>query len=172
MKFRQKNDVTVGGVRQGYTIEDTIELRRELDNNPKTQILAYSEDDDDVEPEDRTYWCAICKSRLEYLKDSDTIWRCDNCMQWYDTKIQDSPIKDKSGFKIRPYHDLQHYPTEDDDSPFFEAINVDTMDEEDSPDIEIVSSSADQRKQHIHVKGSPERALRLIAERDRHHHDK
>jgi hypothetical protein len=92
-------------------------------------------------------------------------------MQWYDTKIQDSPIKDNSGFKVKPYHDLQHYPTIDDEnSPFFEGINVDTIDEEDS-DIGILRTSSDKRVQHIKVRGSPGDALRLVAERDRRKQD-
>jgi ribosomal protein L37AE/L43A len=170
MKFRQKNDLTVNGVRSGFSIKDTVALRRETDHTPKTQILAYSEDDE--EPEERTYWCAVCKSRLEYLKDSDTIWRCDNCMEYYDTKIQDSPIKDNSGFKVKPHSDLMFYPTEDaEDIPFVQGINPDTIDEEDQPDIEIVRTSADRRIQHIHVKCSPERALRLIAEQDKRKQD-
>jgi hypothetical protein len=65
--------------------------KNQLDNTPKTQILAYSEDDDQ-EPEERTYWCAICKSSLVYLNHSDTVWRCDNCMTYYDTKIHDNDL--------------------------------------------------------------------------------
>jgi hypothetical protein len=117
--------------------------KNQLDNTPKTQILTYSEDDDQ-EPEERTYWCAICKSRLEYLKDSDTIWRCYNCMEYHDTKIQDKPIKDNKDFRVAPRYDLQFYPTPHDEnySPFFQAIHPDPIGEEDS-DLEIVRTSAD-----------------------------
>ena len=62
-------------------------------------------------------------------------------------------------------HNLQHYPTADaEDIPFVQGIDLDTKDEEDS-DITIVRTSADQRVQHIHVKGSPSDALRLVSVR-------
>ena len=164
LKFKKGNDITVTGIRPGFRAQDSFSLR--TDHTPKTQIWSYEEFE--PEPEERTYWCAICKSKLEYLKGSDTIWRCDNCMQWYDTKIQDSPIKDKGDFKLAPHYDLQHYPTADaEDIPFVQGINPDTIDEEDSLDIEIVRTSADKRVQHIHVKGSPSDALRLVNENDK-----
>lgn len=46
----------------------------------------------------------------ELESEIDTIWRCDNCMSYYDTRIQDTPIKDKSDFKLTPHADLIHYP--------------------------------------------------------------
>jgi hypothetical protein len=91
-------------------------------------------------------------------------------MEWYDTKIQDSPIHDKSDFKLYTLRDLERYhqfDPDDPNEPFVQGIDLDTTDEEDSPDIKIVKTSADQRVQHIRVRGSPDKALRLIAERDK-----
>jgi len=150
MKFRKQNDIIVDGVRPGFTTRNSFSLR--TDHTPKIQIFAYSEDDEEEEPEERTYWCAMCKSRLEYLKGSDTIWRCDNCMEFYDTKIQDSVVKDKEDFKLAPYSGLQHYPVFDADDPnipFVEGINLD--DKEDNPETRTYEN---QRIQRIHVKGS------------------
>jgi hypothetical protein len=64
MKFKKGNDITVDGIRPGFRAQDSFSLR--TDHSPKTQIFAYSEDDD-IEPEERTYWCAVCKSKLDYL---------------------------------------------------------------------------------------------------------
>ncbi|MGH9953671.1 MAG: hypothetical protein ACRD5J_18805, partial [Nitrososphaeraceae archaeon] len=117
--------------------------------NPRIQIF-LDDDNENEEPEERTYWCAICKSRLEYLNCSDTIWSCDNCIEYYDTKIQDSVVKDKSDFKLVPYSGLQHYPTADaEDIPFLEAINPN--DKEENPETRTYEN---QRIQHIHIKGS------------------
>jgi len=102
------------------------------------------------EPEDRHYYCAICKGLLDYLDGSDTIWECDSCFQFYDTKIQDLPIKDKEDFKLAPFYDLQHYPQGDDEnSPFFEAINPNDREE----NLET-RTFEDKRVQKIHIKGS------------------
>lgn len=151
MKFTKRNDITVDGVRQGFTLKDSIALRKDTNNNPDVQIFSYEDDLED--PEDRTYWCAICKSKLEYLMGSDTIWRCDSCMEYYDTKIQDSVIKNKEDFKLAPYYGLRHYPTADaDDIPFVEAINLDDTEEEEE-DLES-RTFEDKRVQKIHVKGS------------------
>ena len=46
---------------------------------------------------------------MTYLDKTDTIWRCDNCLSYYDTKIQDKPLKNKSGFKL---HSFLCVPTE------------------------------------------------------------
>jgi DNA-directed RNA polymerase subunit RPC12/RpoP len=170
MKFRKQNDIIVDGVRPGYTLRDSVSLRKETDHNPKIQIFSYQDEEDQQEPEERIYWCAMCKSKLEYLNGSDTIWRCDNCMSYYDTKIQDSVVKDKEDFKLTPYSGLQHYPVFDADDPnlpFVEAINPDARDQEDPPDLEILRTSSDQRVQHIRVRGSPGDALRLVSEHDR-----
>lgn len=58
---------------------------------PDIQIL----DDDNYEDENleqRQYFCALCKARLDFLKETGTIWRCNECMQYYDTSIQDAPV--------------------------------------------------------------------------------
>lgn len=120
---RNEHNAMIGpsGVRQGFSLNDTYRLRK-YDNplsNPPTQIISAEELE--PEPEQRQYWCAECKSPLSYLRASNTIWRCDECLSYYDLNIQDSPIRDKGPFKLVPYQ--QHYPSADDDS-FFEAIDL------------------------------------------------
>src|ERR687891_1306937 len=92
------------------------------------------------------YWCTICKSKLVYLNHTNTIWRCDNCLSYYDTKIQDRPVKDKSEFKLRSYHDP--YTQFDEDDPnivFVEGINIEAR-EQGGDGVEIIrSSTADKR---------------------------
>jgi NAD-dependent DNA ligase len=88
MKFTKGNDntITINGVRLGLTLRDSVVMRREADHIPRLQTFTLEDLEED--PEERTYWCAICKSKLVYLTNTDTIWRCDNCLSYYDTKIQ------------------------------------------------------------------------------------
>src|SRR5918996_2088188 len=106
-----------------------------------------------------TYWCAIWKSKLVYLTHTDTIWKCDNCLQYY--KIQDRPVKDKSEFKLKSY--LDPYRQFDEDDPnivFVEGINIEAR-EQGGNGVEIIrSSTADKRIQHIRVRGNLADALR------------
>ncbi|MGH9982699.1 MAG: hypothetical protein ACRD8W_01935 [Nitrososphaeraceae archaeon] len=150
MKFRKQNDITVNGVRQGYDPRDAYQLRKWHNpfSNPPVQIWSY--EDLEPEPEERAYWCTICKSRLVYLTASDTIWRCDNCMEFFDTKIQDVPVKNTNEFKVTPWFELQHYPTIDSDDteiPFIEGIDHNTMLEEDLES----RAHEDKRVQHINL---------------------
>jgi ribosomal protein L37AE/L43A len=95
----------------GWKLEDRHYLHK-YDNaqaDPKLQILT-EEDLEEEEPEQRQYWCAICKSRLDFLKETGTMWRCNECMEYYDTSIQDVPVKDLRESKVRTYTELQHYP--------------------------------------------------------------
>lgn len=150
-------NLTVNSMLDGNAIH-----KNQLDNTPKTQILAYSEDDDQ-EPEEKTYWCAICKSRLVYLNHSDTVWRCDNCMTYYDTKIQDTPTRDKSDFKLRAHHNpYQQFDENDTNVVYVKGINPD-QDEQHEKSIEVIRSSADQRIQHIRVRGNLADALRATS---------
>lgn len=55
MKFRKQNDIIVDGVRPGFTLRDSLSIRKETDNNPRVQIFSY-QDEEDQEPEERTYW--------------------------------------------------------------------------------------------------------------------
>lgn len=126
MKFRKRNDLTVNGVRQGYDPRDAMLLRRET-HTPKTQIFRAEELED--EPEDRDYFCVICKSKLDYIKNLE-MWTCSECSSYYDTKIQDVPVKNISQFRVTPWFELQHYPTTDVDdieAPYVEGIDHSAM---------------------------------------------
>src|SRR5918996_3889960 len=112
MKFTKGNDITINGVRLGLTLRDSIVMRREPAHTSRLQTFILEDLEED--PEERTYWCAICKSKLIYLTNTETIWKCDNCLQYYDIKIQDRPIKDKSEFKLRSFHDPYRQFDEDD----------------------------------------------------------
>ena len=108
----------------------------------------------------------MCKSKLDYLTGSETIWRCNECMEYYDLRIQDSPIKDTTDFKLIPYSDLQHYPTSDENDPnmlFMEGIDLNNKS---GSEIELIRSSDDKRIQHIYVKGSPAEALSAMNKLD------
>lgn len=53
------------------------------------------------------------------------MWTCSECSSYYDTKIQDVPVKNVIQFKVTPWFELQHYPTIDSDDteiPFIEGI--------------------------------------------------
>ena len=54
---------------------------------------------EEEEDEVATYYCAFCKSKLDHLQGriDNTIWRCNGCMTYYDTSIQDMPLKNISG---------------------------------------------------------------------------
>ena len=123
-------------------------------------------EDFEVEPEERIYWCAVCKGQLTYQDKTDTIWRCDNCLSYYDTKIQDSPIKNNSEFKLRSHHNP--YATFGDSDPnivFVEGINPDQRDQQ-QEGIEVIRSSEDKRVQRLHVKGNLAKALSAMNEID------
>ena len=105
--------------------KDEYNLRKtDPGNDPDLQILV--EDNwEDEDKEQRVYWCAICHGKLDYLKNMD-MWCCSACVEYYDQKIQDVPIKNISDSKVRVSAELQHYPTYDEGdiySPFIEAIN-------------------------------------------------
>ena len=74
-------------VNQGFSQQDQHYLRKFDDtaSNPELQIL--SEDNlEDENKELRDYWCAICQSKLDYLKNMD-MWYCSACVSYYDTHI-------------------------------------------------------------------------------------
>lgn len=59
--------------------------------DPDIQIL--TEDNyEDENKELREYYCAVCHGKLDFIKNMD-MWYCEACVQYYDTKIQDVPIK-------------------------------------------------------------------------------
>ena len=96
----------------------------------------------------------ICKSELVYLNHSENIWRCDNCLSYYDTKILDAPIKDKSRLKLRSYHDpYQQHDANDPNIPFAEGIDLEAW-ERRAEEEQILGSSPDRRIQYIKVRGN------------------
>jgi hypothetical protein len=64
------------------------------------------------EPEQRQYYCAMCKSRLDYHKHLQ-YWLCPECFQQYDPSIQDVPLKNIIDSGVKIYPELQHNPTLD-----------------------------------------------------------
>jgi hypothetical protein len=150
--------------RQGFRYQDELELARISTWDPEVQLFTAEDFDDEEEPRVRKYWCAICKSRLDYLQGADE-WFCNQCGQQYDPKIQDVPIKDLSTSKVRVWAELAHYPTYEENDPylpFAEGIDMDDIVEEEK-DIQLISSSPDNRIQKLHVRGLPEKALRATA---------
>lgn len=155
-------------VNQGFKPNDQNYLRKY--DNPKSdpQIQLFTDEDLDEEPEDKQYFCAMCKTRLDYYSDLEE-WFCSGCMQHYDTKIQDKPIADISDFKLVPHSDLLHYPQFDDNDPrlaFVANIDVDKLAGEEDY-VELVKSSPDTRVKHIKVKGSPVQAISAMNEADK-----
>lgn len=87
------------------------------------------------------------------MPNTDTIWRCDNCLSYYDTKIQDVLNKDKSRLKLRSYHDpYQQYDANDPNISFVEGIDLEAW-ERGAEEEQILGSSPDKRIQHIKVRG-------------------
>lgn len=119
--------------------------------------------EDNEDPEEREYYCTICKGRLEYLGDLNE-WFCTICNQYYDTKIQDKPLKNKSGFKLHSHHDpYRQYDEEDPYIPFIKGVDVEDV-AGDVEEVELVKSSPDRRVQTIRVRGSLAEALNATRE--------
>ena len=157
MKRYSDNNSTVN---QGWKQADQNYLRM-FDNaeaGPEWRLLT-EEDREDENKEEREYFCAICKSKLDFLKDTETIWRCNECMEYYDTSIQDAPIKDMSESKVRVYQELDHYPEYDENDPsmiFVEGINPNENEEYGPGNVEVISD--DGHRKHIRVRGLPSEA--------------
>lgn len=151
----------------GFSRQDQWYLTR-YDNasaDPDIQILT-EEDFENENLEQRHYFCAICKSRLDFLKETKTIWRCNECMQYYDTSIQDVPIKNIKDSRVKTYAELEHYHQLDDDDifmPFVQGVSPDA-DEDIPSNIEVISD--DGRHKHIRIKGLPIEALAAMNELD------
>ena len=114
MRIRTHNDITVNGIRSGFTLRDSVLLRKETDYTSRMQQFAFEDDELIEKPEQRQYFCAVDKSRLDYHKHLG-IWICSECYQQYDTKIQDKPVKNNDDFKLHSHHNP--YPTFDDGDP-------------------------------------------------------
>jgi hypothetical protein len=153
------------GIRLGFKPRDEHYLR-DFDNaaaNP--QIQTFSDQDPEEDNEDKRYFCAMCKTRLEFYHDLDE-WFCEGCGQHYDTKIQDRPLTDIKDFQLVPYTDQRHYPQFDENDPnlpFVHSIDVDKLAGE-AEIVEIVKTSPDHRVKHIRVKGSPAEVLAATKE--------
>jgi len=155
-------------VNPGWKHEDQHYLRKtDPSSDPSIQILT-EEDLEEEDPEQRHYFCALCKARLDFLKETGTIWRCNECMEYYDISIQDVPVKDISESKVRTYTELTHYATYDINDPnmiFVEGVAIDEDSEEYVPrNVEVLEE--DGRHKHIRVKGDITKALAAMNEMD------
>jgi hypothetical protein len=94
----------------------------------------------------------MCKGVLDYNTKLEAYY-CSSCVQWYDTRIQDVPLKDIKDFQLVPYGEQRHYPqfdANDPMTPFVEAVNLDDNANENMEGVEI--RSYDQgRIQHINI---------------------
>jgi hypothetical protein len=77
---KTNNNITFNGIRQGFSLRDSVYLK---DNDyaqadPKLQLFV-AEDIEEEEPELRLYYCASCKSKLDYHKHL-SIWICSECV--------------------------------------------------------------------------------------------
>jgi len=87
--------------------EDNQQVKQSF-SQQDIQILT-EEDYEEEDPEQRHYFCALCKSRLDFLKETGTMWRCNECMEYYNTSIQDVPVKDLIESKVRTYTDYDTF---------------------------------------------------------------
>jgi len=146
----------------GWKLEDRHYLHKHDNAQADLNIQILTEEDwEEEDKELREYWCSICHGKLDYLKQMD-MWHCSACVEYYDQKIQDVPIKDLRESKVRTYAELEHYHQSDEDDifvPFIEGINPDEQEDYDLEGVELVSSSADNRIQHLKVKGDITKAL-------------
>jgi hypothetical protein len=132
MKFTKRNDrVSSEGVRPGFNDSDITFLSKQI-HTPRTQIFSY-EELESAEPEDRHYFCAMCKSKLDYSKYLEA-YECKECVQYYDVQnLQDKPLTDIEDFKLVPYGAQRHYPefdAEDPHTPFVETVDLNDTNEE------------------------------------------
>jgi len=101
MRFIKRNDAIVNGVRLGFSAADSHFLNRQI-HTPKTQIWS-AEELEEEDPDDRIYYCAMCKGVLDYDKHLEA-HLCKSYVQYYDTtNIQDTPLKDIKDFQLAPY---------------------------------------------------------------------
>lgn len=146
-------------VRRGFdvSVENYLNTHDNAEDDPYIQVFDNEEDVDDY----KAYFCAICKKEIKYHPNLQE-WFCDNCGQHYDTKIQDRPITNKTGFRVTPHFDIARYPKadeEDPDVPYAQAIQLDEDNIGYTEEVELVKSSPDQRIKHIRVKGNMVDAL-------------
>ena len=129
MKFTKRNNAVVNGTRPGFSDRDSYFLNKRTDL-PKIQIFSSEEIIED--PTKEEFFCAMCKGILDYDKRLEA-YECKSCVQWYDLRLQDTPLKDVKDFQLVPYGDQRHYPefdANDPMTPFVESIPVDKTDDE------------------------------------------
>ena len=128
-------------------------------NNPEIQIFT-AEEEEEENPLDRKYYCALCGTKLQWLQGTPE-WLCTKCGHTLDTSLQDVPIKDPNQDRVKVYQELDNTPVFDDHdfmTPFAQGIDVDEL-AGDSEDVELVKTSPDHRIQFLRVKGNMEQAL-------------
>ena len=148
---------TRDNVNQGWNPRDIYHVTAR--NDPEIQIFTREEEEDE-DPRERKYYCALCGTKLQWLQGTPE-WMCNHCGHTLDTSLQDIPIKDPNQDRVKVYQELDNSPVFDDHDPmlpFAEGIEVDELAGE-SEDIELVKTSADHRIQHIRVRGLPSEAL-------------
>lgn len=137
-------------VRLGFGTQIDNYLKR-FDNAAADPDIQTFSNEDDEEPETRQYFCAMCRSHLQYHKHL-SIWICPECFQQYDLRIQDRPIANKHGFNVTPHHDINRYAKLDNDDtnvPFMKGID---LTEQQDNDIEILRTSQNERIQYIKLR--------------------
>jgi hypothetical protein len=153
-------------INHGFKLQDQHYLRHH-DNakaDPEVQLF-IAEDLEGEEPELRKYYCASCKSRLDYhnyLK----VWICSECFEQYDTNIQDVPLKDTKELRVKTYPELSYYQTWDEEDPntvFIESID---LGEQHNIPGNVAILRDDHRVKHIRVKGSPVEAMAAMNQLD------
>jgi len=112
MKPRNKDHKNTH-VNQGLSPQDQNYLRKFDNAEADPEIQMFTEELGD----EIAYFCSICKSRLDYLEETKTIWICSNCSQTYDTCIQDAPLRDISSTRVKAYSEFQYYPKYDESDP-------------------------------------------------------
>jgi len=133
-----------------------MDLDTSLNFEVDPQIQFFTEELEDEEPEQRQYFCSICKSILDLLEGTKTIWICSNCTQTYDTSIQESPLKNISGQRIKTYPEFEYYQVYDETDPnliFVEGIDL--SEQGNTPKNVDILRDDGFRIRHIRVRGSP-----------------
>jgi hypothetical protein len=106
---------------------------------------------EEEDPDDRIYYCAMCKGVLDYDKHLEA-HLCKSYVQYYDTtNIQDTPLKDIKDFQLAPYSQLQNYPVFDENDPnmpFVEGIRLDELEKEEGLETRTYDNG---RIQHINL---------------------
>ena len=88
-------------------------------------------------------------------------------MVYYDTNIQDMPLKDISSTGVKTYPEFQYYPVFEEDGPamiFMQGINPD--EERSIPKNVVILRDDGFRNRHVKVRGSPVEAISVMNEMD------